>query len=97
MDRLAQLESHCGQLSAAAKKLIEYRHSIDAASDQALTSPEAAHEVQKAKATILASVASVKKLVAGPADFLQELAFQVRNQPLLLAVSPFPPGHTMRL
>ncbi|KAK2604255.1 hypothetical protein N8I77_007199 [Diaporthe amygdali] len=67
MDRVA-LESHSNALSAAIKSL---------AGTEPSPGQFVSNAPQEAKAQILASVESIKRLVVGPTEFLQELARQV--------------------
>jgi hypothetical protein len=93
MDRLAQLESLSDQLSAAVKSLVCHCRRMYTsnganghATEKSSTSPEGLpradaevdKELERAKASVLASVTQIRRLVYGPSDFLQQLASQVR-------------------
>lgn len=91
MDRLAQLEARTTQLSAAVQSLAGHRRSLDSSRGPgcAVLDPETCKELDKAKSSILASLADIKRLVAGPADFLQHLASQVCTRPFFHRLSFF--------
>ncbi|KAG8158468.1 hypothetical protein KVR01_011590 [Diaporthe batatas] len=72
MDCLAQLASHTEQLSNAVTDLVKSGHTSQ--SFEALN-----REMPNAKANILGSIASIKALISGPDDLLQELAAQVET------------------
>ncbi|KFZ03776.1 hypothetical protein V502_10671 [Pseudogymnoascus sp. VKM F-4520 (FW-2644)] len=81
MDKLTELQRHSDQLAAAIKSLVDNRRGADS-SDQLGTSADA--DVKKdqtlfnrAKSSILASIAAIKSLVGEPADFLQDFARQI--------------------
>lgn len=82
MDRLAQLEMHTEQLSSAVKSLIKHRHDTEPP-ELSRANADTDRELSNAKASILANVASIKALVGGPDDLLQDLATQVRTPTLL--------------
>lgn len=81
MDRLAQLELHTEQLSAAVKSLTKHRPNIEPL-EPPRASEDTDRELSNAKASILANVASIKALVDGPDDLLQDLAAQVATPTL---------------
>lgn len=85
MDRLALLESHTEQLSTAVKNLMKHRHDIEPP-ELRQPSTDSDREISNAKASILASIASIKALVNGADDFLQELATQVRTPTLSVVI-----------
>lgn len=85
MDRLAQLESHTEQLSTAVKSLMKHHHDIEPSELRQL-SIDTDRELINAKASILASIASIKALVNGPDDLLQDLATQVRTPTLSVVI-----------
>lgn len=91
MDRLAQLEARTTQLSAAVQSLAGHRRNLDSSRGPgcAVLDPETCKELDKAKSSILASLADIKRLVAGPADFLQHLASQVCTRPFFHRLSFF--------
>lgn len=78
MDRLAQLELHTEQLSTAVKSLMNHRHNLEPP-EPPRASADTDREISNAKASILANIASIKALVGGPDDLLQDLATQVTN------------------
>jgi hypothetical protein len=87
MDRLARLESHTEQLSAAVTNLMKHRHGGEPPEAPQPTE-DTDRELSNAKASILASIASIKALVSGPDDLLQDLATQVTS-PTLCPLSFF--------
>ncbi|OBT69832.1 hypothetical protein VE03_00980 [Pseudogymnoascus sp. 23342-1-I1] len=81
MDRLTELKEHSDQLAAAVKSLADSRRGADS-SDQPETSGEADVDkdqtlFNRAKSSILASIAAIKSIVGEPADFLQDFARQI--------------------
>lgn len=92
MDRLAQLNARTSQLSAAVRSLANFECDLDSSHEpgSAALDPEACQQLRKARSGILACLADLKKLVAGPPDLLQQLASQVcshRPLPLFLFFS----------
>lgn len=83
MDRLSQLELHTEQLSTAVKSLMKHRPNIESL-EPPRPSEDTDRELSNAKASILANVASIKALVGGPDDLLQDLAAQVATPTLCL-------------
>lgn len=81
MDRFAQLELHTEQLSTSVRRLMEHSHNVEPL-EPPQADAETARELSTAKASILASIASIKVLVGGPDDLLQELATQVATPTL---------------
>jgi hypothetical protein len=85
MTSLTQLETHTSELAAAVKSLAEYCRNVEAPVDfaarnvpQPLVPPEASSEAHQARRSIMANVAKLQTLLGEPADFLQQLAGQVR-------------------
>ncbi len=85
MTSLAKLEAYTSELAAAVKSLAKYCQNVEAPSDfgngkmpQPLVVPEAPTEAHQARRSIMANVAKLQTLLVEPADFLQQLAVQVR-------------------
>ena len=85
MTSLAKLEAYTSELAAAVKNLAKYCQNVDAPFDfrveklpQSLTGPEASTEAYQARRSIIANIAKLQILLIEPADFLQQLAVQVR-------------------
>jgi hypothetical protein len=81
MDRLVELGSHSDQLATAVKSLVDSRRGIDSADQLGINARTDVNKelklLNRAKSNIMASIAAIKTLVGGPADFLQDLARQV--------------------
>ena len=85
MTSLAKLEAYTSELAAAVKSLTKYCQNVEAPFDfrvekvpQSLIGPEASTEAYQARRSIIANVAKLQALFIEPADFLQQLAVQVR-------------------
>jgi len=85
MSSLAQLEAYTSELVAAAQRLAHYCRDIEAPLDfatgnapQPLVPPEAPSEAHRARRSMMAGLAKLQTLLGEPADFLQQLAGQVR-------------------
>lgn len=83
MDRLSQLELHAEQLSAAVKSLMQHRRGVEAP-ETPRAGADTDGELSSARASVLANIAGIRALVAGPDDFLQDLAAQVATPTLLV-------------
>jgi hypothetical protein len=83
MNQLAKFEALAGELLIATKSLLEHIHNIDASSYDTrggaaqLIPPEAPAEAQRARESTLASLNKLRTMLAGPIDFLQDMASQV--------------------
>lgn len=79
---VAQLEAYTSELAAAVKSLANYCRNVEAGNTgktpQLLVPPDAPREAQRARRAVLANVAKLQTLLGEPADFLQQLAAQVR-------------------
>lgn len=85
MSSSAHLETCTSELVAAAQKLAHYCRNLDAPIDfmtenapQPLVPPEAPSEAHRARRSMMASLAKLQTVLSEPADFLQQLAGQVR-------------------
>lgn len=85
MASLAKLESCTSELAAAVEILAEYCQKIEAPVDiaaydtpQPLVSPKAPSEAHRARRSIMSNIAKLQTLLGEPADFLHQLAGQVR-------------------
>lgn len=85
MSSLRQLEAYASELVAAAQRLAHYCRNLEAPVDfaagdapQPLVPPEAPSEAHRARRSMMASLAKLQTVLVEPADFLQQLAGQVR-------------------
>ena len=85
MSSLAQLEAYTSELVVAAKSLAQYCRNIEAPvhfaagnAPHSLVPPEAPSQAHRARRSMMASLAKLQTLLGEPADFLQQLAGQVR-------------------
>ncbi|KAJ9142488.1 6-hydroxytryprostatin B O-methyltransferase [Pleurostoma richardsiae] len=80
MDTASQLESYSDDLATSVRGLSTYIRSSDEQPSLPRQSPavgsEVHREVQRAKASILSSIAKIRASVCGPADLLKHLASQ---------------------
>ncbi|KAH8701037.1 hypothetical protein BGW36DRAFT_357667 [Talaromyces proteolyticus] len=82
MDQLAKLEALAGELLIATKSLLEHCHSIDAplygtsGRPAQLIPPGARAEAHRARESTIASLTKLRVMLAGPTDFLQDMASQ---------------------
>jgi hypothetical protein len=92
MASLTQLEAYTRELSAAVKSLVLHGRNGDSLADwtgRAGADAPPPDEAQRARRAVLANVAKLQTLLAEPADFLQQLAKQVRTHSP--SPSPCPP------
>ncbi|XHG01039.1 Agnestins biosynthesis cluster transcriptional coactivator AgnL9 [Aspergillus wentii] len=84
MNNSAQLETHARELSAAIRSLTAYCQNAQAPLDIAsagppqLIPPNAPKEAHRARDAALASLTKLQILLAGPTDFLQQMAGQTQ-------------------
>lgn len=85
MNNLAQLETYTSELAAAVKSLAHCCRNVETSTDvgvgsppQPLVPPEASNETHRERRSIMANIAKIQTLLGEPADFLQQLAGQVR-------------------
>lgn len=73
---VAQLEDFGQHITASIKSLVDAYPGTDAAGSLA-PNPDEDNDPQKLTANILANMASIRSLLAGPTEFLQHLSSQV--------------------
>jgi hypothetical protein len=85
MTSLTQLEISISELAAAANSFTSHCQGFDTLIDynpdktpQPLIPDEAASEAHRARRSILSNIFKIQRLLVEPADFLQQLAIQVR-------------------
>lgn len=100
MTNLAQLEAYTRELSTAIKRLATHCQNAKVAVDSMrggppqLIPPGAPEEAHRARESALASITKLQIMLAGPTDFLQQMASQVyiRFRP----TTPLPPKEILR-
>ena len=90
----AQLEAHTVELNAAIETVTSYYRDEAGNVPQPLIPPDAPAEVHRARRPIMANIARLQTLLAGPTDFLQELARQVGLSLLFSDCAGPGPSHT---
>lgn len=76
---VSELAAHASNLAAKCRQVDTTGSSTTARIPQPLVTETSAQEILQIKQSIAISIARLQKMVQGPTDFLQHLAYQVLN------------------